>query len=158
MIFSLSTRIMKTYVITLSKCFMSGHPRKGEETFFAGLFLNGDKIHTLRSGDYWKKVVEKVNSGDAILSVRQWAGKPYNSKQNEIGERNKLGYQDIEITEGLSTYIDGKLRSDYDLSFLTEIAINDGLFMGDFLDWFELRSKKPKSFKGGIIHFTDFRY
>ena len=77
---------MKTFVITVSRQFPSKHIRKGEETNFVKKILNnytckvdefGTKIRTCRSNyEYWKRIVDEVNAGNAILSVRYWSGKP----------------------------------------------------------------------------------
>jgi hypothetical protein len=136
---------MKTYVLTLSKIFMKGHPKVGQQTGFKTMYLMGGKIHTIRKGDYWRKVVEEVNAGRAILSIREWSGKPYRSKQIEISTHYKLGWQNI-------TCIDGLWSVDGITVYHSKIATNDGLSFLDFNSWF------PKNFNGGIIHFTDFRY
>lgn len=144
----------KTYVLTLSKTFMKGHPKAGEPTNFKELYLQGLKIHTIRAGEYWRKVVEEVNAGRAILSVREWSGKPYASKQAEIGRHEKLGWQNIRIGNidlGYLVTIDKNyLLADHTIKHL---ANNDGLNLLDFQNWFD-----KKFFDGGIIHFTDFRY
>lgn len=47
---------MKTYVITLSKKFMSKHPKAGEPTFFVFKFISHEKIHTIRANyALWEK-------------------------------------------------------------------------------------------------------
>lgn len=85
---------MKTYVIMFAKQFMTSHPRVGEATDFAEKIIKGDKIHTLRGNyEYWKKIVDEVNSGIAVLSGRVWTDKPYKSKQYEFIEFTELGIQ-----------------------------------------------------------------
>ena len=93
---------MKTYVITLSKTFPKGHIRAGEPTNFAHLLGNGlnltddglqlckHKIHTIR-GNYplWARRIAEVERGEACLSIRQWADKPYRSTQVEIARLGK---------------------------------------------------------------------
>lgn len=86
---------MKTYVITLSRHFLANHKRAGEETHFKEKFLLGQgltdydtpsmaKIHTIRANyPLWEKRIKEVQEGRAVLSVRQWTGKPYRSKQVE---------------------------------------------------------------------------
>ena len=73
---------MKTYVITISKNFMKGHPKAGRPTMFKEKFLNKEKIHTIR-GNYplWEKRIKEVQEGKAILSIREWIGVPYKEKQ-----------------------------------------------------------------------------
>lgn len=76
---------MKTYVITLSEKSPTTHPRKGQETEFGRLFLNGKKIHTIRGNfPLWEKRLKEVQEGRAVLSVRQWTGVPYRSPQKEL--------------------------------------------------------------------------
>lgn len=141
----------KTYVLTVSKTFMKEHPRAGDFTGFKEQILNGVKIHTIRSGDHWRNVVDQVNSGRAFLSVREWTGKPYASKQIEVIQFEKLGWQDFEMDINAVISID-KFYTDVDYDL---IAANDGLSLIDFYDWFKAGKKE---FSGGIIHFTDFRY
>lgn len=90
---------MKTYVITLSQVFPTWHKRAGEPTKFRAAFLSGQtcskckkrnhamctsecfsglKIHTIRANyPLWLKRITEVQQGKAVLSVRQWSGKPY---------------------------------------------------------------------------------
>ena len=155
---------MKTYVLILSKTFLKGHPKVGQPTNFKEKYLSGEKIHTIRNGDYWAKVVKEVNVGNAVLSVREWVGKPYASKQVELGQHMKLGWQDVEIIYSVNPNIskhdvgswirvDDVMLSSY---YRDEVATNDGLHVSEFWHWF---SKEDDSyFAGGIIHFTDFRY
>jgi hypothetical protein len=145
---------LKTFVLTVSKTFMKGHPRCGEATGFKDAVLQGKKIHTIRAGEYWRKVIDMVNAGKAILSVREWSGKPYASKQVEICQYTKLGLQEFEFKWGIGCiepFVDNNIINVDDFCDLAE---NDGLQKHDFLSWF----KYPKPFKGLIIHFTDFRY
>lgn len=161
----------KCYVLTVSKNFMKGHPRAGESTGFKEKILANEKIHTIRAGDHWYKVVQAVNSGAAYLSVREWSGKPYASPQVEICKFMKLGYQIINIDSRgmiLDIHIDGKKLSP--VSSLYTIAANDGLTRDDFNAWFNIAYTyphpngqigsyhKPRVFEGAIIHFTDLVY
>lgn len=76
---------MKTYVITLSKQFMKSHPQAGQPTMFKEKLLNKQKLHTIRGNyDLWKKRLDEVQEGKALLSIREWEGMPYRSKQVEI--------------------------------------------------------------------------
>ncbi|WP_233247057.1 hypothetical protein [Prevotella sp. oral taxon 376] len=76
---------MKTYVITLSRYFPANHSKAGMPTDFKEKFLKGEKIHTIRLNyPLWEKRIEEVQGGKAVLSIRQWAGKPGHSKQIEI--------------------------------------------------------------------------
>lgn len=146
---------MKTYIITLSKVFPVTHPLKGQLTGFKKAKLSNDKKHTIR-GNYahWKKIVDEVNSGKAILSVREWTGRPYASKQVEICQHTKLGIQKCDVSintsnGNVSIIIDGQEKI-----FAKSLIIqNDGLTWDSFRNWF----KKP-IIGGAIIHFTDLRY
>ena len=103
---------MKTYVITLSRHFLANHKQAGEETHFKEKFLLGQgltdydtpsmaKIHTIRANyPLWEKRIKEVQEGRAALSIRQWTGKPYRSKQVEIAmltAENGVGVQKLEF-------------------------------------------------------------
>ena len=153
---------MKTHVITVSKNFLIGHIREGEPTGFKDKILNGKKIHTIRNNvNHWLKVINDVNSGKFILSVREWSGKPYSSKQNEICQYTKLGYQFINIDDNGKFHIPKNKKGKNKTTLLT-IANNDGLSQEDFEAWFGLdkirKTKHTIGFTGIIIHFTDLIY
>ncbi len=143
---------MKCYIITLSKTFLKGHRREGEPTGFKQAYLSGVKKHTLRTNiEYWGKIIDEVNAGEAYLSVRQWSGKPYASKQDsEIGRHYKLGKELFEIDPAGVFDIEGKYLPMYGEEHL---SFNDGLHPVDFYSWF---NKYP--LQGIIIHFTDLKY
>lgn len=130
---------------------MKGHPKVGQPTGFKEKYLAGDKIHTIREGMYWEKVVREVNAGRAVLSVREWSGKPYASKQIEIGRHDKLGWQNVQVEtiDGVQTVTVYNVKRCGNIADLTK---NDGLTDEDFKAWFK------KDLFGGIIHFTDYRY
>lgn len=137
---------------------MKGHPREGEPTDFKQKIIDtfshnkpAKKIHTIRGNyPYWKKRIDEVNEDEAVLSLRNWTGKPYRSKQHEFMSLEKAGYQRFQMTTKGHIIIGGVS------SFkLQEVAGNDGLLTNDFMDWFEPH-KSP--FEGIIIHFTEFRY
>ncbi|HWK58719.1 MAG TPA: hypothetical protein VNQ80_15355 [Parapedobacter sp.] len=148
----------KTYVLTVSKVFLKGHPRAGQPTNFRQLILEGKKIHTIRAGEYWRKVAEEVNAGNAVLSVRDWIGRPYNSKQDEFLRLEKMGWQETMVLPYGDVSKDVRIRTNAihegSFSSVSEkyVAANDGLAVEDFRAWF------GGSLTGGIIHFTDFRY
>jgi hypothetical protein len=142
---------MKTHVVTLSKRYLKGHPKAGQPTDFKQKFLSGEKIHTLRENPaYWLNIVNQVNSGEAVLSVREWSEKAYNSPQVEIKQLTKLGFQLFDCIDGL-VKVHGKTFAPENLPL---IAKNDGLEYRDFLSWFEY----PKTKQAAIIHFTDLLY
>ena len=159
---------MKTYVITLAKTFPAWHPRKGEPTEFLEKFLNGQagmsnaKLHTIRANyPLWEKRIKEVQLGKAVLSIRQWSGRPYCSKQVEIAMLtavNVVGIQKLEIinTWGVDRYtvLDNNLLAKFDVG-PSELAKNDGLSLEDWLAWFK---NYDRSLPMAIIHFTKFRY
>lgn len=167
---------MKTYVITLLKRFPTGHNRAGDLTFFHEALSNAlhnteatltvddaddtsikiyaRKIHAIRANySLWAKRIAEVERGEACLSIRQWTGKPYHSKQVEIARLTKVdgvGIQKAELTNDLAECIIGGRHYSY-----VDIARNDGLHPGDWLDWFKgYELAQPMA----IIHFTKFRY
>lgn len=146
---------MKTYVITLSRHFLANHKRAGEETHFKEKFLSGEKLHTIRANyPLWEKRIKEVQEGRAILSIRQWTGKPYRSKQVEIATltaENGVGLQRLEFT-------DCRLRFPYvgsEWTSMVSLAKNDGLSLNDWVGWF---GGYDQSEPMAIIHFTKFRY
>lgn len=180
---NLKTLFMKTYVLTVSRVFPCTHKRKGEETNFIEKispvfcmaysscshhdcghceFTIYPKIHTIRSNkngtsyERWSKKVKEIQEGKAILSIRYWSGKPYNSKQVEICQLDKdsgIGVQMIDFSDDYlyTVRVDGKR-----ISFSCEmVAEHDGLSESDFEEWFKgYDFSKPMA----IIHFTKFRY
>ena len=180
---------MKTYVLTVSRTFPKTHKRAGEETHFVGrilseLILSGlidrnvaerlkinmdlffpcnPKLHTIRANYVlWAKRMKEIQEGKAILSIRYWSGKPYNSKQVEICQLDKnsgCGLQELNFLDSrfdfpyvycmhnpLTRVFKGLQR---------DLAKNDGLSLDDFKDWFR---KYDLSKPMAIIHFTTFRY
>lgn len=159
---------MKTYVITLSRVFLAKHSKAGEPTKFHDAFNAGQvfnrgseclyrhpKLHTIRSNyPLWLKRISEIQAGRAVLSVRQWTGKPYRSKQVEIARLtadNGIGIQRLDIFDFMRP---AKVDSSQ-LVDLTDLANNDGLSFSDWYHWFRLADvTKPMV----IIHFTKFRY
>lgn len=160
---------MKTYVITLSQVFPTTHPKAGIPTGFQHKLqaaLNGwkdhafIKRHTIRANyPLWAKRFEQIERGEACLSIRQWSGNPYASKQIEIARLTKedgIGLQKLELWPcygiiGATAVIDGVNK----FISKTTLADNDGLTHDDWLDWFKSYDlSKPMA----IIHFTNFRY
>ena len=145
---------MKTYVITLSRNFLAYHKQAGEETHFKEKFLSGEKLHTIRANyPLWEKRIKEVQDGRAILSIRQWTGKPYRSKQVEIATltaESGVGIQLMKLTNDFAECI----VDDHHHSYVA-VAMNDGLHPADWIDWFSSYDfSKPMA----IIHFTKFRY
>lgn len=147
---------LKTYVITLSKNYMKGHPKAGQPTNFKEKFLNGEKIHTVR-GNYslWKKRIDEVVAGKAILSVREWKGIPYQEKQvviKDLTSDHNVGIQKLDCDKPFAWEID---EVGLDVNDVTVLAKNDGLSYEDFDAWFDIENATGEK---AIIHFTGFRY
>lgn len=167
---------MKTYVITLSKVFPATHPRAGQPTGFFDKFMAGQaysrkgwlvspKLHTIRANyDLWKKRFEQIAAGEACLSVRQWSGAPYRSKQVEIARltnEDGIGIQKLRIKPfqqhlNSEVYLQPFIYDDTTHPVNMErLANNDGLSLEDWRQWFkDYDLSKPLA----IIHFTKFRY
>lgn len=169
---------IKTYVLTVSRTFPVKHKRKGKETFFeqkiqsidcetcnAGMceycdnrkWIDTPKIHTIRANyPLWKKRIEEIQKGNAVLSLRYWSGKPYNSKQVEFMQLDKdsgIGVQKIDFS---TDYLYSVLVDEERISFSCEmIAEHDGLNNDDFKEWFKNYNLNESM---AIIHFTSFRY
>lgn len=119
-----------------------------------------EKIHTIRANyELWAKRIQEVQAGEAIISLRNWTGKPYKSKQLEfmqLAAEDGIGIQKLIKFEGGTgwgaTHIeDGKLPIYCCLDF----CHHDGLNQRDFIDWFKpYKMDKPLA----IIHFTKYRY
>lgn len=144
---------MKTYVLTIAQKFPKSHPCAGEATHFADQINLGIKQHTIRLNyALWKKRFEKINKGDACISVRQWKGRPYFSKQEEIDilfNTDGIGLQKLHAYETM-LYVDK-----IDKAIPTHIiATNDGLSLKEFQGWFQL----PLEEDAAIIWFNENRY
>jgi hypothetical protein len=178
----------KVYVLMVAKYFPAGHPRAGQETGFresielaisgkrrvtfttyrrigkgAGNMTmdeDGGKLHTIRTNyDLWARRAEKINRGEAVLSLRQWSGKPYRSRQEEFLRLEKIGVQKVYTgwmpgLQGIK-FVKYIAFHVYDTGITSRqtLAQNDGLSFDDFVNWF------PVPFGDGvIIHFSDFKY
>lgn len=149
-------------VLILSKKFMAGHPRAGEPTNFREKYLYAcSHPHPWRDTDQWPKIhTLRFNAkgyyktGD-VVSVRQWRGKPFRSKQEEIGQ-SAIRVEPI-ILEAHDGYITELKTAVARMSFRPEVlAYNDGLTNFDFLTWFF--PKGNGKLLVDIIHFTKYRY
>lgn len=143
---------MKTFVLTVSKHFPLTHSMSGKPTNFIDKINLNQKIHTIRLNyDLWEKRVNQINEGTAILSLRHWTGRPYNSKQKEFAvlHDRQVGIQKIKFIDLGSCLIDDRRFVDPN-----EIADNDGLSIKDFIEWFHPFPTKPAA----IIHFSNIRY
>lgn len=158
---------MKTYVLIVSQVFGKKHRRSGEPTNFREKILSGEKIHTIRAAfATWKKRIEEVQAGEAVISVRYWSGKPYNSKQLRICELDKssgVGIQCLKMTMHFNDpsneskcYVVHNEFNEGTFVPMETLANNDGLTLDDFTDWFRhydlMAYNQPKPL--AIIHFS----
>lgn len=174
----------KTYVLTLSVTFPKKHSKAGMPTGFKAKFALGQgcpdcdkpqdlsgvnisdcngcvnacslpKLHTIRANfPLWEKRIKEIQNGHAALSIRQWTGKPYRSKQVEIARLTADDGVGIERLEFVNSNL-GLPRIGIVYQRKHELAHNDGLTFEDWEDWFkEYDLSKPMA----IIHFTKFRY
>lgn len=161
---------MKTYVLMLSQVFPADHPKAGIPTGFQHKLqaaLNGwsdhafVKHHTIRANyPLWAKRFEQIERGEACLSIRQWSGKPYASKQVEIARLTKedgIGLQKFEVSAnyaGINNWQYFKI-DDRGYMSINDIPNKDGLAREDWVNWFKNYDiSKPMA----IIQFTKFRY
>jgi hypothetical protein len=170
-------------VLTFSRHFPKGHPKEGQATCFVEKTLRtlsipdywdkfyewneekpiellkefaskfyyptiGEKHHTIRSGSRLK--------ADDMASLRVWSGAPYRSKQIEFAQVEVKHTWDIEIYATgfiLEMKVSGVLL---DKEGQERVALNDGLNLIDFYNWFKIHPKKTGlRFTGQIISWSD---
>ncbi len=154
----------KTYVLMLSEHFPASHPKAGKKTGFREKRDQGQKKHTIRgNADLWEHRANEINTGKAILSIRQWSGKPYGSgtRQIEIGQLERLTTQRVtlDFSAPWNHFISvPQENGETHFPLFYEVAENDGLTVDDFLSWFQGRKKGSAVFHGVILHFTDLIY
>lgn len=170
---------VKTYVITMMMKFPTQAPFVAVRTGFKKKILTGEKKHTIRQNyHFWKKRIDEINAGKAILSVRQWTGKPYDSEQKEIKQfkQGEVGYQRVTIQSkpvgkfsdhtvllsvgvivpSSSGLIQNGIAGEYrflNAKKIKQLAENDGITVEQMQKFFN----KGVS-DGIIIHFSDLRY
>lgn len=156
---------IKRYRLGVSLKFPATHPRKGEDTNFVesiklNLALGGNgKIHTIRGNyQFWKKRMDEVQAGNAVIELFHWAGKAYQSKQvvfATIDKSTGCGIQELQFRYNHFNWPVVKKGNCYKGIAVFELAENDGLSVKDYRRWFEYYDMgKPYA----IIHFTEFRY
>lgn len=174
---------MITYQLMIAESFPKWHSRAGEPTYFVDKIQNAKvqiinpfwgadllperevkkKLHTFR-GDYakWRKRFDKIERGEACLSVRVWAGVPYRSDQRVICNLSKddgIGLQLLQFHEPGKTFtwvgephVDGKRVG------VAQFANNDGLTVEDWIRWLLEAPKSDLTQDFALIQLTDFRY
>lgn len=149
----------------LSKVFPMDHPKAGKPTDFKTKQKDGSKKHTIRGNvELWEHRAKEVNAGRAVLSLRQWSGKPYEkgSHQIEIARLTEIYTQRITMRWSLSpftlptVYVQNPGEEAKYLNIGT-VAANDGLSLEDFMSWFKIQ-KYGQPYHGIVIHFTPMLY
>ena len=136
----------------VSRVFPSYHKNKGELTRFEQKIREKNKIHTIRANyEKWKRKIDQIRNGEAVLSIREWQGVPYHSKQNYLFYYNQEDALDV---SKLTKDENGYLINDTIRVSEEELAKNDGLTLDEFQEWFKVFPSEPMA----IIHFTGFRY
>lgn len=136
--------------LLIAKNFLKYHTRSDEPTNFEESIRKGLKIHMIRSNfQEWNKKIKRVESKEAVLTVKQWSGVEYRSPQVKLFQfKENVGIQRLELIDG-EFIVDGKTKVDIEV-----LAKNDGLTVEDFKDWFKVIPTSGMA----IIHFTKFRY
>lgn len=191
----MKTPKIKRYRLSVRRTFPEGHPREGQETGFIrkienavlgkcyrcaaknnkGLCLEFEcqehdvwcKLHTVRANyEYWKKITDMVQKGEAIIEIFYWSGSPYNSKRDgskqvvfaTLDKDSGCGVQKLIFNYGDISfpYVNNSNPINHQYKPLRlDLAKNDGLSLDDFKAWFKgYDLSKPMA----IIHFTSFRY
>ena len=158
-----SKSVIKTYVLTVSEFFPKTHNKSGLPTGFIDKIGSKIKKHTIR-GNYplWKKRIEEIQKGNAILSIRYWTGKPYKSKQKEayvLDKNSGIGVQDLYFDDKRlsESFVSNETAVDGIQNYVSNeiLAENDGLSLVDFQEWFKgYGLNEPMA----IVHFTAERY
>lgn len=172
---------VKTYCLMLSRTYPSSHPRAGQPTYFKvkmNAALNDmpcylRKLHTIRANyELWRKRFEKIAAGKAVLSIREWVGRPYakGSTQRELAlltREDGIGIQKVMLNCCTGVNIETGYEGVY-----SEVSIEGCCYMGRYVPSYRLANNDGLSledwdgwFKGcdlsepfAIIHFTKFRY
>ena len=112
---------------------------------------------------YWRKIFDEIEAGNAYLSLRQWSGKPYASKQIEIARLTREDGIGIQLLcfAGNKTKKDRELhhpivRGTTEVDY-RQLAMNDGLTVMDWEAWFS-NPDYDLSEPMAILQLTKFRY
>ena len=163
---------MKTYVLTLSQNFPVTHSKAGQPTFFkdklhAAITHNDEywnKLHTIRDNyPLWRERFDQIARGEACLSIRQWTGKPYCSKQVEIARltaEDGIGVEELRFEPddfGCEWAVHNRADDWCRPIPSKKLAMNDGQSIEDWTEWFN-NPAYDKSQPFAVIQFTNFRY
>jgi len=114
------------------------------------------KIHTIRDNyELWANRIKEVLNGKAILSIRQWSGKPYRSKQEvicDLSAKDEIGIQPLDFDFPFALKVGSEFLNMQDNE---RLANNDGLTYDDFDKWIDVEHASGIK---AIILFTNFRY
>lgn len=171
---------LRVFVLMLSKEFPKEHARAGQWTYFefamqmalsgykewqvdtpnGTILVNVPKIHTIRCNfQRWSDRIKAIQEGKAVLSIRQWKGRPYEKGNVQIeiarlGNESGVGIEELILHKSEDGYPDGGMVGS---RFIPgeELAKNDGLGYNDWRTWFK---DFDDSVSLPIIHFTKFRY
>lgn len=119
------------------------------------------KIHTIRTNvSLWSKRMKEVEAGKDRLSIREWAGRPYLSKQVEIVRLTREDGVGMQRLDGNDVWAKEEVCKVYDKHGVKpvraeELAMKDGLSLDDWRAWF---GRNDADSDLAIIHFTPFRY
>lgn len=110
--------------ITFSRTFPKGHIKEGQPTHFPVAIQQHAKEQTIRRSPRWKP-------GDKF-SARIWTGKPYASKQQEIGQYEIKWTYRIDIDPAVKKVLINGREEPADW-----VAFLDALLLDEFWSWFK---------------------
>jgi hypothetical protein len=122
----------------------------GTPTNFKEKILKGTKIHSMREGDRWRKGL----SIQMAYGVRSKQYEQFNKGISQFETCKSVQKVEMErlISGALKVKIDGRQLYEFEIVALIQ---NDGLSVERFMKWFFHRHN---SWKGQIIHWTDYKY
>ena len=153
----------KVYYIILGKSFPRPSENSGKGTEFTKKVTDGVKVQTIRT-DYgkWIKIAEAINKDEAILSIRAWGGRPYNSNQVEVCYCDRI--EVLHFRAGVYqnqnnkvVFVEGKPITGTELDqFARDEGFADSYEMFDYL--FPPNSKiTPTTFEGALVKFKSIK-
>lgn len=174
-------------VLVVSRSFPSGHPKKGQPTYFVEKILNALRFasgslpsemqamiyrYEFNGGNIERdfdlsikkvhtiRVGARFKDGD-MASLRIWSDKPYRSKQIEFAQVEVKRVIPIKIYinwANFNVYYENTDGRTLRMD-LDKVARNDGLSAEDFTSWFNIHPKtKASVFTGQIICWQDPGY